>query len=178
MGVAGGHDTGTGAFDPMVNFELPMVREDAIYQAEQEQLAIEVAEENRIAESSSGWGIVDMVEARIGDALAQNFDADVEYKLSDLDIDFPSQWAVADYLAGREWWAEQGGLELEQYLKTKPFETYQVYRGRYHPNPAKSTLRAVGMVKAVVRVLDDDPQFEAEPLFPMGALKPAPSVAV
>ena len=61
---------------------------------------------------------------------------------------------------------------MERYLKTRPFETYPVYRGKRHPNPAKSTLREVGHVKAIIRVLDEDPQFENEPLFPMALLQP------
>ena len=99
-------------------------------------------------------------------------DTHVDYKLSELPITFPSQWAAADYLQGREWWVAQGGLELERYLKTRPFETYPVYRGKRHPNPAKSTLREVGHVKAIIRVLDEDPQFENEPFFPMALLQP------
>ena len=48
---------------------------------------------------------------------------------------------------------------MENYLKTKPFETYTVYRGKYHTNPSKSTLRPVGIFKGVIRVLDSDPTY-------------------
>ncbi|OQR94853.1 dysferlin-like protein [Achlya hypogyna] len=32
------------------------------------------------------------------------------------------------YFAGRDWWIHSGGRELEEYLKTKPFETYPLFR--------------------------------------------------
>ncbi|KAH8085619.1 hypothetical protein JL720_7609 [Aureococcus anophagefferens] len=167
---AGGADLGTGAFDPMSIHELPMVYEDILYMEEQERLLAEIAAEAK--ENEEGHGLLDMVEARLKNATDLGLDTDVQYKLSDLPISFPSQWAVAEYLNGREWWTNKDGLELEKFLKTKPFETYPVYRGKYHPNPSKSTLRSVGFFKGIIRVLDSDPSFEAEPFFPMAVLKP------
>ncbi|KAH8059008.1 hypothetical protein JL722_5555 [Aureococcus anophagefferens] len=162
---AGGADLGTGAFDPMSIHELPMVYEDILYMEEQERLLAEIAAEAK--ENEEGHGLLDMVEARLKNATDLGLDTDAQYKLSDLPISFPSQWAVAEYLNGREWWTNKDGLELEKFLKTKPFETYPVYRGKYHPNPSKSTLRSVGFFKGIIRVLDSDPSFEAEPFFPM-----------
>ena len=51
-------------------------------------------------------------------------------------------------------------------LKNAALRDLPRLQGKRHPNPAKSTLREVGHVKAIIRVLDEDPQFENEPFFP------------
>lgn len=158
-------DVGTSAFDTLVECSLPEIREDVFFKEEQLRIAEEIQHENE--ENEQSQGLLGMLGARFAAATETGLDQDVEYKLSELPITFPSQWAAADYLQGREWWVKDGGLELEKYLKTRPFETYPVYRGKRHPNTAKSTLREVGHVKAIIRVLDEDPQFENEPFFPM-----------
>ena len=58
-------------------------------------------------------------------------------------------------------YTKRGGGVLEDYLRTKPFEGYTLYRGKFHPDASKSTLRPVGALKAIIRVLDSDPR-EAE----------------
>ena len=169
------HDPGTGAFDPMALSDLPMIYEDLLYEEEQERLAQELAAQDAAGENEITF--LDMVEARLANATDVNalVDGDVHYKMSELPIAFPNQWAAADYIAGREWWMDdRGGTELENYLKTKPFETYPVYRGKYHPNPSKSTRRPVGLFKGIIRVLDSDPAFEEEPFFPMKLLRATP----
>ena len=169
------HDPGTGAFDPMALSDLPMIYEDLLYEEEQERLAQELAAQDAAADNEITF--LDMVEARLANATDVNalVDGDVHYKMSELPIAFPNQWAAADYIAGREWWMDdRGGTELENYLKTKPFETYPVYRGKYHPNPSKSTRRPVGLFKGIIRVLDSDPAFEEEPFFPMKLLRATP----
>ena len=163
-------DLGTGAFDSMAIKDLPDIVEDVMYRDEQERLALEAAEEDAAERARHETSFSEMLLGHAAEA--GGVDADVDYKLSELPITFPSQWAAADYLNGRDWWIAKGGLELETYLGTKPFETYRVYRGRYHPNPTKSTRRCVGSVKAIIRVLDEDPQFEVEPFFPMALLSP------
>eukprot|EP00633_Aureoumbra_lagunensis_P005480 CAMPEP_0197308502 /NCGR_PEP_ID=MMETSP0891-20130614/6865_1 /TAXON_ID=44058 ORGANISM="Aureoumbra lagunensis, Strain CCMP1510" /NCGR_SAMPLE_ID=MMETSP0891 /ASSEMBLY_ACC=CAM_ASM_000534 /LENGTH=1990 /DNA_ID=CAMNT_0042792899 /DNA_START=20 /DNA_END=5992 /DNA_ORIENTATION=+ len=156
-------DSGIGAFHPMIVTELPMVYEDYLYQQEQERAAEELLLKEE-EEREGRRGILSSLSARFKHATDLGLGTEEEgFKLSDLDISFPTQWAAADFLEGREWWTEEhDGHELENYLKTKPFETYQVYRGRYHPDPSKSTLRSVGVFKGIVRVLDQDPLIVGE----------------
>mmetsp|Transcript_9637 Transcript_9637/g.30891 ORF Transcript_9637/g.30891 Transcript_9637/m.30891 type:complete len:1963 (-) Transcript_9637:92-5980(-) len=168
-------DTGIGAFDPMIAAELPEIYEDVLYRQEQERIAAEMLKEED-ERRAAGRSFIDIVEARLADATDVGAMIGLEeetFKLSDLDISFPSQWAAADFLEGREWWTEEReGAELEGYLKTKPFESYPVYRGRYHPDRAKSTLRQVGVFKAIIRVLDQDPLTVAETI-PLKLLREA-----
>ena len=166
-GDAGRDDGGTGAFGQDMLDSLPPVLEDARYREElalrEEAILHEQGEERR--------GLLETLGARLAAAAdVGEAPGEPQYALKDLDIDFPSQWAAADFVDGREWWLHQESGELEKYLHTRPFETYTLYRGRRHPNPAKSTLREVGHVKAVIRVLDEDPQF-SEPLFPLSVLR-------
>ena len=165
-GVSGIDDGGTGAFSQDMLDTLPDVLEDARYADEQ------AAQEECIlaGQDHEARGVLATLAARLSSATAHEAPGEPEYALKDLDLDFPSQWAAADFVDGREWWLEREGGELEKYLRTKPFETYPLYRGTRHPNPAKSTWREVGHVKAVIRVLDEDPQF-AEPLFPLSVLR-------
>ena len=123
-------DSGVGAFDSLIDQALPEIHEDVTYREEQERIAEEIEHEQH--ESENKGGLLSMLGARFS-SVDTGLDTHVDYKLSELPITFPSQWAAADYLAGREWWVAQGGLELERYLKTRPFETYPVYRGKRHP---------------------------------------------
>ncbi|KAJ8603740.1 hypothetical protein CTAYLR_000260 [Chrysophaeum taylorii] len=167
-------DAGIGAFDPMVVDELPMIYEDVLYQEEQERQAATLLQEEE-EKKAGGRSLIDIVEARLADAtdVGQYVGEEDTFKLSELDISFPSQWAAADFLEGREWWTQdQNGSELEAYLKTKPFESYPVYRGRYHPDPSKSTRREVGVFKAIIRVLDQDPLTATETI-PLELLREA-----
>jgi len=163
-------DGGTGAFDAMAISDLPMILEDMLFEEAQLQLALDLAAKEA-SEAKRGSSFLDMVEARLSAATREAPGEEV-YKLSNLDIAFPSQWAAADYLEGRDWWVEEGGKELEAFLKTKPFETYPVYRGKYHTESSKSTLRIVGYFKGVIRVLDADPVFEAQPFLPLKLIRP------
>jgi hypothetical protein len=152
---AGYGDAGYGAFDQSVLSNLPMIHEDLAF----------AREPTRKEQQSHYNNIVSHVSNPVG----------ASYKLSDLPISFPSQWAAADYIKGREWWTEKcRGKELEGYLKTKPFESYKIFRGKYDQNASKSTLRCVGIIKLIIRVLDVNPAFEEKPFFPMKTLLPAP----
>lgn len=172
---ASGEDAGVGAFDPMVVSDLPDVYEDVLYMQDQERIAAEMLREEE-EKAAHGRSFIDIIEARLANATDVGALIGIEedtFKLSELDISFPSQWAAADYVEGREWWTEEhNGTELEHYLKTKPFETYPVFRGRSHPDASKSTLREVGVFKAIVRVLDQDPLTVAETI-PLKLLREA-----
>merc|ERR1712157_314060 len=130
-----------------------MIYEDVVYMREQDQLTHNIPGEGR------PMTFLDAVDTQISSATEVSILTSLEtsYKLSELPISFPSQWAAADYIEGREWWTEQNGRELENYLKNKPFETYKVFRGKYHQNAAKSTLRCVGVFKGILRILDANP---------------------
>lgn len=175
-------DDGAGAFDPMILDNLPPILEDVIFEREEEErlkLTQAAADQDDRQHQAS---FLDALQARF--QYATDLDAvllgETSYKLSELGIEFPTQWATADYIKGRDWWIRTGeedadfsSLELEKYLKTKPFETYALYRGRNDPNPAKSTLRQVGVLKAIVRVLEENPDlYEVEPFLPRDVLKP------
>ncbi|KAH8094261.1 hypothetical protein JL720_4254 [Aureococcus anophagefferens] len=123
--------------------DLPMIYEDLLYEEEQERLAQELAAQDAAADNEITF--LDMVEARLANATDVNalVDGDVHYKMSELPIAFPNQWAARLH-RGREWWMDDRGTELENYLKTKPFETY--------PRPA----------------------LEEEPFFPMKLLRATP----
>jgi len=173
-------DTGTGAFHPMVVTDLPEVYEDVLYQREQDEMAekLMLREEE---EKEGKRGLLASLSAKFrhatdASALVGGLLPGVEeegFKLSDLDISFPTQWAAADYLIGREWWTEdRRGQELENYLKTRPFELYEVFRGKHHPDPAKSTKRSVGFFKGIIRVLDQDPLTAGEAI-PLRLLREA-----
>lgn len=162
-------DTGTGAFSPSISSALPMIYEDVIYMKEQDSFS------QQITKDELHTGFVDIVDEHISAATDAGALCNLEgnYKVNDLPISFPSQWAAADYIEGREWWTQQNGRELENYLKNRPFESYEIFRGKYHPNPAKSTLRCVGIFKGIVRILDADPAFEEETFLPMKTLASA-----
>ncbi|KAJ8599790.1 hypothetical protein CTAYLR_004010 [Chrysophaeum taylorii] len=166
-------DDGIGAFNPMVVDDLPPILEDVLYEEEVQR----VIEEEAAAEEHQR-GFLAAIEARLANATDVDamISGEEKYKLSELDIEFPTQWTDSDYLKGRDWWLrQQDALELEHYLKTKPFETYTLYRGRHDPNPAKSTLRPVGELKAIVRILEEDPDlYEVDPFLPKHLLEPAP----
>lgn len=67
-----------------------------------------------------------------------------------------SQRESAPYLIGRDWWINtQGGGELEDYLKTKPFESYPLYRNRM------KRVSDVGTFKGMIQVLESDPSSTA-----------------
>jgi len=157
-------DAGTGAFNQLTLSGLPMIYEDVVYMREQDQLAQNISREGR------PMTFLDAVDSQISSAAEALTSLETSYKLSELPISFPSQWAAADYIEGREWWTEQNGRELENYLRNKPFESYKVFRGKYHQNAAKSTLRCVGVFKGILRILDANPAFEEKPFFPMRVL--------
>ncbi|EQC32228.1 hypothetical protein SDRG_09979 [Saprolegnia diclina VS20] len=46
----------------------------------------------------------------------------------DADMAAKKGYDTPPYFAGRDWWIQSGGKELEEYLKTKPFETYPLFR--------------------------------------------------
>mmetsp|Transcript_3699 Transcript_3699/g.10922 ORF Transcript_3699/g.10922 Transcript_3699/m.10922 type:complete len:1377 (-) Transcript_3699:822-4952(-) len=159
-------DAGYGAFDPSVSSNLPMIYEDRMYN--EDQFARKFIEQQQQSHQNDTVG-------RVSDQVGAVSTLSVSsYKLSDLPISFPSQWAAADFIKGREWWTEKyRGKELENYLKTKPFESYQIFRGKYDKSASKSTLRCVGIIKLIIRVLDVNPAFEEQPFFPMKTLLPA-----
>lgn len=133
---------------------------------------------NAITEDDSGVAVVQTAEEEVGwldkmQAMADNLlDAGEEQDvdLSELDIDLPSSWASAEFRNGRDWWIKQNKGGLENYLDTAPFERYPLFRGVYHPNPEKSTLRQVGAFKGIVRVCETDPRVGAQ-LVDMRALE-------
>ena len=99
----------------------PPVLEDARYREElalrEEAILHEQGEERR--------GLLETLGARLAAAAdVGEAPGEPQYALKDLDIDFPSQWAAADFVDGREWWLHQESGELEKYLHTRPFETY------------------------------------------------------
>jgi hypothetical protein len=157
-------NAGYGAFDPITLSNLPMIYEDLMYDNDQ----LPLCKERQIHHN-------DLIDSQISDRVeAVPMPSVATYKLSDLPISFPSQWAAADYIKGREWWTEKHrGRELENYLKTKPFETYKLFRGKYNQKASKSTLRCVGIIKLIIRVLDANPAFEEQLFFPMKTLLPA-----
>ena len=53
---------------------------------------------------------------------------DMQYKLNELPIDFPLQWAAADYIKGREWWMEKEGASLPRHSNSKILYTRQNHR--------------------------------------------------
>ena len=161
-------DSGTGAFDPMILSGLPMIHEDVIFREKQ----IQFAEKFPLDEDITPFP--EMINASsTSTEYSTLLGSQASYKLSELPISFPSQWAAAEYIEGREWWTKQGGRELENHLKTKPFETYKLFRGKFHPNASKSTLRCVGVFKGILRVLETNPSCEKEPFFPLQILSSA-----
>lgn len=149
-------DPGVGAFHFHHKDDLPEIAEDQRYREEEASRLDRLADD---AAAEGGFGVLDMVGARLSAGVSLEPEAEAQYKLSELDIDFPTQWAAADYVDGREWWLRDEGSsgELEAYLKTRPFEAYPLMRGKYAPEASRSSLREVGVVKAIVRVLDEDP---------------------
>ncbi|KAJ1449086.1 hypothetical protein M885DRAFT_622839 [Pelagophyceae sp. CCMP2097] len=170
-----GADTGVGAFDPSVSNQLPQIYEDVLFEEEMRLRAVAL-EADAAAElkRAGGRSYMDMLSARLASATDEDAMAgERKYKLSDLPIDFPTQWADAAHLRGRDWWVnDSGGNELEDFLKTRPLEVYTVYRGKHHPNAAKSTLRPVGVFKGLIRVLESDPKFEQAHFLPLQILEP------
>lgn len=183
-------DEGIGAFDPKALDDLPPILEDVQFEEERSKREALEADAQLLEDAKSQQpSFFESIQARLN--YATDYDAIVSgttsYKLSELDIDFPTQWVTADYTQGREWWIdpsnddnqEDGGesLELEHYLQTKPFETYYLYRGKHDPDPSKSTLRQVGYLKAIIRVLEENPDFyESDNFLPKGVLTEAPYV--
>lgn len=164
-------DTGTGAFEAGSLADLPMVHEDAVFAERLMKEAVDIEEGGTGGAPNKSWW--DAAEGALGDQLGDlglNSGPE-EYSLNDLPINFPTTWSNAEYLTGREWWLAKGGGSLEEYLRTKPFEGYQVYRGKFNPDPSKSTLRPVGMLKAIIRVLDSDPREAEDEFISMRALE-------
>ena len=106
-----------------------------------------------------------LAEERLKEMKGEELDAD------ELGIVFPQTWADAKYRVGRDWWIEQDGKELEQYLENMPFENYGLYLGRYHPNKEKSTRRMVGIMKGMIRVTEEDPREEPSQFIDMSVVK-------
>jgi hypothetical protein len=148
-----------------------MVHEDAVYQ-ERLMKEVDVGDEGHdSAAASKGW--FEQAEAALGDQMAAAgiSAGPEEYSLNDLPINFPTTWDKAEYMDGRDWWVKKGGGVLEDYMKTKPFEGYTLFRGRDNPDPSKSTLRPVGTLKAIIRILDSDPRDEEEEFVSMRRLR-------
>ena len=89
-------DRGVGAFDSLIDQALPEIHEDVTYREEQERIAEEIEHEQHEAENKGG--LLSMLGARFS-SVDTGLDTHVDYKLSELPITFPSQWAAADYLA-------------------------------------------------------------------------------
>ncbi len=58
-------------------------------------------------------------------------DEDARVNFDELGITFPKEWASSEFMDGRDWWLrdQNGGGELEGYLKHPPFENYELYLG-------------------------------------------------
>lgn len=91
------------------------------------------------------------------------------YRLEDVKkfIGIPSTWADTSFLNGREWWIHQsdGDASLETYLKTLPFETYEMTRGHVAFNrwgKRKETFRTAGLVKGLLRICAKNPRYDSE----------------
>lgn len=152
-------DLGLGVFPPEIGFtepgskyvELPTITDqEEEKKAKMKEIAAELA--------------------LMGD-MAQLSDASSSKTSSELKkiIGFPTAWASVEYLKGREWWVQskkkgEGG-RLEDYLKTYPFENYDLYRGHIAFNKfgkRKDTTRKVGLLKAVIRVCVKNPRYDEE----------------
>mmetsp|Transcript_20321 Transcript_20321/g.31021 ORF Transcript_20321/g.31021 Transcript_20321/m.31021 type:complete len:1900 (+) Transcript_20321:164-5863(+) len=175
-----GDDDGVGAFNPMHVDDLPMIIEDQLYiQAEEERLKAESqAEIEQNGETEHKKRGIDsrsyfqrtLASFGLGGELETILGGETTYKLSELGLEFPSQWAAAEYLHGRDWWLQQGGSELEHLLRTKPFENYTLIRGKYSADPRKRSLKPVGILKAIIRITDEDPS--GDWFVPRDALRP------
>ena len=123
--------------------------------------------------SDSSWFPDFATEARrVGERMEALAAGPEELDPIKLGIKFPTGWSSSKFRHGRDWWIERSGAdkELEHYLETMPFEHYTLYRGKFHSNSRKSSRRAVGTVKGMIRVTEQDPRLEHAPLFDMHAI--------
>jgi hypothetical protein len=81
----------------------------------------------------------------------------------ELGIDIPDSWASKEWLQDRDFWIQEGGSSLEEYLKTSPFENYILRKGCMKSN-GTSTVRVVGKFKGLISISDSK---NAEPLVPL-----------
>lgn len=84
-------------------------------------------------------------------------------------LKIPTAWTSASYMKGRDEWvnsklAGEGG-ELEDWLQFRPFENYDLYQGRIgftKVGKRRDTMRKVGTLKAVIRVVLNNPRNDDE----------------
>jgi len=81
----------------------------------------------------------------------------------ELGIDIPDSWASKEWLEDRDFWIQQGGSGLEDYLKTSPFENYLLKKGCVKSNGA-STVRVTGKFKGLISISETK---NVEPLVPL-----------
>lgn len=84
-------------------------------------------------------------------------------------IGIPTTWANSDFLKGREWWIqskkEGEGGDLENFIKTYPFENYELFRGHIAFNKfgkRRNTMKKIGQLKAVIRICVKNPRYDEE----------------
>ena len=84
------------------------------------------------------------------------------------------RWAKPKYMKDREWWlrqAEPGRGELENFLQTLPFETYELYRGTEKPKRATGgKLNPLTWFRCVFKVSFLAPHCPALPRIALSAL--------
>lgn len=81
----------------------------------------------------------------------------------ELGIDIPDSWASREWIQDRDFWLAQGGSELEDYLKTSPFENYMLKKGCVKGN-GKTTVRNVGKFKGLISITETK---RSEPHIPL-----------
>jgi hypothetical protein len=84
-------------------------------------------------------------------------------------IHVPDNWISSDFMKDREHWIRSkepgAGGELERFLKTYPFENYEIFRGHIAYNKfgkRRNTLRRVGVLKGVIRCCLKNPRYDIE----------------
>lgn len=167
-------DPGTGVFLFDQDIELGMVKEDVEYEEEQRRRA----EERRKGKGPGGkegqpGSLLDAATL----ALARSDKGD---KLSELPIDFPHGWASSDFIEDRDGLLKDRRYrvkELEEVLKTAPFEAYPLYRGATRGGRSMifgdASLRRVGVLKGIIRVCVTDPRYDKSPFVDMRPLAKA-----
>lgn len=78
-------------------------------------------------------------------------------------IDIPDTWAAKEWLEDRDHLLNHNINTVEDYLKTKPFETYPLFKGALKSN-GTSSIREVGKFKGIIAITEFKTE---EPLVPL-----------
>ncbi|CAM9226495.1 unnamed protein product, partial [Choristocarpus tenellus] len=100
------------------------------------------------------------------------------WTLEELGIDFPKEWASSEFLEGRNWWINQdkGGNEIENFLRTAPFENYPLFLGAEKFKGGlrigrQRSHRRVGILKGLIIVSEHAPDLARSDFVDMRLLR-------